>query len=205
VSAGAPFDVVAVETNWLIDVALHQDEGSEELLAQAEHGIVQLLLPSICIAESIKRFESIQQDWVRLEQDIRKTLREIMRSQHLPFAEGRLTPATEALTEVSGAAETEFWRVLERVTRVTRLIEPQAETVALTADIRTFLNLQPADAFVLATIVTARRADICRKFMSRDSDFLADEVSAYLRAQGVEFFESAYPIVGPLRQHMPPR
>ena len=51
VSAGAPFDGVAVEANWLLDVALRQDEGSEELLAPAKQGIVQLLLPSICIAE----------------------------------------------------------------------------------------------------------------------------------------------------------
>lgn len=36
-----PLDVVAVETNWVLDVTLHQDEGAEELLTQTEHGVVQ--------------------------------------------------------------------------------------------------------------------------------------------------------------------
>jgi predicted nucleic acid-binding protein len=205
VSAQArPFDIVAVETNWVLDVALHQDEGSEELLTQAQQGVVQLLLPSICIAEAIKRFESIRQSWIDLERSIRNTVREIMRSSQLRFAEARLVPAIETLTEVSAIAEREFWRVLELVTGLTQLIEPQPATVGLTADIRSFLNLQPPDASVLATIVTSSRAGTCRKFMSRDSDFRTDDVLAYMRDEGLEYFDSAYPIVGPLRQHMPP-
>jgi hypothetical protein len=203
VSTDPPFDVVAVETNWLLDVTLHQDQGSEELLAQAAHGVVRLLMPSICIAESIKRFESMRQGWIDLERGIKKAAREITRSPRLRFAEERLASATTALTEVSGIAEQEFWRVLEGVTRTTQLIEPRPETVALTGNIRTFLDLEPADASVLATIVTARNADMCRKFMSRDTDFQTEGVSAYMGTQGLEYFDSAYPIVGPLRRHMP--
>jgi len=198
-----PFDVVAVETNWVLDVTLHQDEGSEELLTQAEHGVVQLFLPSICIAESIKRFESIRQSWVDLERGLKKAAREIMRSPQLRFGEEPFALAAEALTEISGLAEREFWRVLERITRMARLIEPQPETVARTADIRTFLDLEPADASVLATVITARNADVVKKFMSRDGDFQAEDVLGYMRSEGLEYFASAYPIVGPLRRHMP--
>lgn len=198
-----PFDVVAAETTWVLDVALHQNEGSEELLAQAERGIVQLLLPSICIAESIKRFESMRQSWIDLERNITKAAREIIRSPHLRYVQERLESATAALTEVSGVAEREFWRVLEHVTRTAKLIEPQPETVALTADIRTFLDLEPPDASVLATVVTARRADKCRKFISRDTDFQTEGVVAYMGSEGLEYFDTAYPIVGPLRHHMP--
>jgi len=113
-SAG-PFDVVAVETNWILDVTLHQDNDSEELLLQAQHGVVQILLPSICIAESVTAFA------------------------------------------------------------------------------------------VLATILTASRANRCRKFVSHDADFQADGVLTYMRTEGLEYFPSAYPIVGPLRGHMPAR
>lgn len=204
VTAARPIDIVAVETTWVLDVALHQDEGSEELLAQAERGIVQLFLPSICVAESIKRFESIRQSWIELERSIKKVSREIMRSVHLRFAEARLEPATDALIEASGVAEREFWQRLEHVTRTTTLIEPQPETLTLTADIRTFLDLEPADASVLATVVTARRNGTCRKFISRDTDFQTDGVRAYMNHEGLEYLDSAYPIVGPLRAEMPP-
>lgn len=201
-SAGPPFDAVAVETNWLLDIALHQDAGSEELLAQASRGIVAIYVPSICIAESIKRFEAMRRAWAELEREIKKTRRETERSRHLFCAEQRLVAATEALAEVSDVAEAEFWSVLENVMRVTKLIGPDVGIVGLTAEIRTFLKLEPVDASVLATVVAARRAGLIHKFVSRDNDFGAAEVLAYLGEEGVQFFDSAYPIVGPLRQHM---
>jgi hypothetical protein len=45
-SGDAPPDILAVESNWILDVALHQEEASEVLLAQTEQGLIQLLLPS---------------------------------------------------------------------------------------------------------------------------------------------------------------
>ena len=87
---GRPHDVVAVETNWILDVTLHQDQGSEELLQQAELGLVDVLVPSFCVAESVKRFEAIRQEWSDLQGALKKAAREILRSPHLAFAEERL-------------------------------------------------------------------------------------------------------------------
>jgi predicted nucleic acid-binding protein len=106
---------------------------------------------------------------------------------------------------VSDAAESEFWQVLERITRATALLEPTPEVVVLTAEIRTLLELDAADASVLATVVAARRADRCRKFMSRDHDFRSEAVRTYLASEGLEFLDSPNPIVGPLRSRMRPR
>jgi hypothetical protein len=135
---GEPPDVVAVETNWILDVSLHQDQGSEELLQQAERGLVQLLVPSFCIAESIKRFESIRQGWSDLQEGTKRARREILRSAHLRFADERLMGAVSALAETSDTAEREFWRLLERIARATRLLVPGPDAVTLTADLRNF-------------------------------------------------------------------
>lgn len=199
-----PPDVLAVESNWILDIALHQDEASERLLAQAQQGLVELLLPSFCIAESIKRFGAIRQKWTELEQQIKTTTREIRRSPPLSFSVERLVSATDALAEVADVAESEFWRVIEQITRATVLLEATTEVVVLTAEVRTLLELDAADAAVLATVVTARRADRCRKFMSRDRDFRSEAVLTYMAGEALEFFDSPNPIVGPLRSRMRP-
>lgn len=176
-------DILAVKTNWILDVALHQEEASDVLLAQTEQDLIQLLLPSFCIAESIKTFDEIREKWTALEQAIKAATREILRSPQLAFSGARLLGATDALAEVSDATESEFWRVIERITRATTLLEPTPEVVVLTAEIRTLLELDAADASVLATVVAARRADRCRKFMSRDQDFRSEAVPPTWRAK----------------------
>ena len=110
--------------------------------------------------------------------------------------------AVSALAETSDAAEREFWRLLERIARATRLLVPGPEAVTLTADLRQFLGLEPADAAVLADVVLARASGTCRKFMSRDEDFQADAVITFMAREGIEFFESPFPIVGPLRRRV---
>ena len=199
---GGPLDAVAVETNWVLDVTLHQDQGSEELLRQAELGLVRVFLPSFCVAESIKRFEAIRQEWNDLQQALKKAAREILRSPHLAFADERLRGSVEILAEASDVAEGEFWGALERVVRTARLLTPGPETVALTAELRDFLGLEPADAAVLAEIVLARRSDTCRRFMSRDVDFQAAPIARFMADEGIEYLDSPFPIVGPLRSRV---
>ncbi len=193
---------VAVETNWILDVALHQDQASEELLTYTEQRHVRLFLPSFCIAEAIKAFESRRQDWEDLERRIRAGRREILRSSSLQFPDGALGAAADVLAQVADVAEQEFWRMLERIAAVTDLLEPTPELVALTADLRQFLDLEPADAAILAHVVIARRADVCRSFMSRDEHFRNDVTRAWMTREGIEFFDSPYPVIGPIRARL---
>jgi len=53
-------DEIIVETNWVLDVALHQDEASGTLFEYARAGYAQLFLPSFCVAEAIKAVETKQ-------------------------------------------------------------------------------------------------------------------------------------------------
>ncbi len=52
-----------VETNWLLDVALQRDPGSLAIWTLSEEQNLELFLPSLCIAEAVKAFESQRRIW----------------------------------------------------------------------------------------------------------------------------------------------
>ena len=62
------------------------------------------------------------------------------------------------------------------------------------------LDLSPADSTVLATMVTLVRSGRCAAFMSRDKTaFGAPDTAKFMEAEGITYYDSALPIVGPRR------
>jgi hypothetical protein len=192
---------VVVETNWILDVALHRNQGSEELCEYAERGYIQLFLPSFCIAESVKVFEGIQRTWKGLGAQSGRVRDELLRSAFIDAANS-LDLAQVLLAAATDIAEADLWAGLERVTPLVTLLPPTVDTVRATADMRQFLDLTPADASVAANVVDACRKGICRRFMSRDRVFAEEPVRTYLVAEGVEVETSPLPIIGPIRQRL---
>lgn len=196
-------DEVIVETNWILDVAFHQDESSETLLKYAVDGHIPLLLPSFCIAESVKAVETKQSGWGSVATKLKGIRSDIARSRTLlPGAVDSLERAEFALVQMSDAAEKEFWEVLEKIIRVADQVVPSPEAIELTAQFADMLSLDPADAAVLAAVTEARRTSRCSKFMSRDSVFGDQGPLGWLKVEGIEYFPSAAPIVGPITQRL---
>lgn len=189
---------VVVETNWVLDVTLHQNEASEDLLRFARAGHVELLLPSFCIAEAVKNFESKQNRWKTLEDAISREKEEALRGELLQFVDGPLTVAANTLAELADQAETEFWDRLAEITGVAKVVEPTPAVIHRTMEIRQLLGLDPADAAVLATVVEMRLQGIADVFVSRDTDFGDEPVRAYIADQNITYHGSALPITGPL-------
>src|SRR5882724_10044103 len=104
---------VVVETNWILDVALHRNQGSEELCEYAERGYVQLFLPSFCIAESVKAFEGIQRTWKGLGARLGKERDELLRSAFIDAANS-LELAQGLLAAATDLGEADLWAGLER-------------------------------------------------------------------------------------------
>jgi hypothetical protein len=72
---------IVVETNWIVDVALRQDEPSAELFACARDKRVHLYLPVFCIAEATKNVETKQAD-----------IRRVLSQEMLPKLGRELSP-----------------------------------------------------------------------------------------------------------------
>lgn len=68
-----------------------------------------------------------------------------------------------------------------------------SDTLILASDIREFLKLSPADATVLATVVLAKKRNLCHQFMSRDKKaFARSDTETYLQEQGIVYYESPF-------------
>lgn len=191
---------VAVETTWILDIALKQDPSSQELFELATRHEIELFLPSFSIAEAVKALERIQHGWKTLRDDLQKAVRELKRSELTKAVTEELERAINALAQAHDQAESSFWPALENIVRVARIIEPTPEILKLTAEIRDNLKLSPADSEVLATVVSLKKAGQCSVFMSSDKGaFDNPPTQTYMRGEGITYYDNALPIVGPHR------
>lgn len=192
---------VIVETNWVVDVALQQEEASVELFDQAQAGHVRLFVPTFCIAEATKNVELKQAELRRILADQLPRLRhELSRS---PVTRDSGVPIDQLIVALAAAHDSmtaAFWPRLREIVGLVTLLHPRPETIDLTATVYDSLKLSPADASVLASVILASREHTCRAFMSRDADFSQTAVKEHLAAEGIQFYGSALPIVGPLRK-----
>jgi predicted nucleic acid-binding protein len=181
-------ETVIVETNWVIDVALGRDTGSETLWRLANTGEALLLLPSLCLAEAVKVLESQQRTWNRVFAELERQANDIRRASAFVEASEQIDHMMLMLASLGDLLEKEFWPKLNEISRRAQLLELSHETIALATDIREFIKLAPADSAVLATAVLARRADMSNLFMSRNkNDFGKEHVLDYLNGEGLEY------------------
>lgn len=196
-------DEVIVETNWILDVALHEDESSETLFTYVVAGHLPLLLPSFCIAESVKSLETKQSGWAAVARKLAEIRGDITRSKTLsPVAIESLERAEFALVQISDVAGSEFWEVLGKIVRVADQVVLSHEGIQLTAQFADMFKLSPADSAVLAAVTEARRQGRCSRFMSKDTAFSNPGPRGWLNREGIEYFSSAAPIVEPIIQRL---
>jgi hypothetical protein len=190
-------DEVVVETNWILDVALEQDSGSVELFEYGRRGEMRLFLPSFSVAESIKNIETKGKALTSAAGSV-DTQRGLF-----ALVDGcteTMDAALIAMAALGDRIEERFRLILEEVTKFATLIEPTPDTVRLTSEIRGLLKLSPADSTVLATVSALVRTGGCGSLMSRDkSAFSHPDTQKYMQANGITYYDSAHPIVGPRR------
>jgi predicted nucleic acid-binding protein len=179
---------VIVETNWLFDIALQRDPGSQTIWQLAQAGRLDLYLPALCVTESIKAFELQHRGWGQLMSQITGTLSDLRRSAVFMSQVSVLSGAHDALDEVRDRAEAELWDSLDQICDRAALLDLNRATVLLARSLRDLLALDPADALILAAVEEASNAAKCSRFMSRDSVFNAEAVRAYMASRRIEFF-----------------
>lgn len=182
-------DGVIVETNWIVDIVLGRDRGSQDMWGLAQKERFRLFVPSICLAESVKVLERCQSEWRSVASRLRREASEIRRASCLAARAESLDETGIMLAELEARLEALFWPTLEQVSHRARLLEMNPRTVVLAANIREFLKLSPADAAVLATVVLAKQQGLCNQFMSRDKRaFDTRPARTYLKGQSIVYY-----------------
>jgi len=191
-----------VETNWLLDVALQQDDGSTRIWDQAQAGRIDLFVPAFCLAEAVKVFEAWKQRWRSLDQLLREEVVQASRSPLLLASAASLSQACRDLEVIADTAESRLWELLDLVSRRATLLELRGDALTRFRSIRTNLRLSPADALVLASVCIAHEDGTCSRFMSRDQEAFKKkrDVSEFVLSVGVEYFPDP---MGFLRRYLP--
>jgi predicted nucleic acid-binding protein len=196
-SSSGPTDYsVIVETNWVLDVALRQDESAEALLALAREARITILLPSFCVTESIKALESKVAEWDRVAKVVDGIRADVERSTVLGPSVASLGTVVADLRRAADLGERELWSTLREVVIITQNIAPPtSETIRLTAETRESLRLSVSDSVVLATVMEVAATGTCKRFLSRDRGFDRVIVRELFERQGIEFHRDGRAIV----------
>lgn len=177
-------DGLIVETNWLLDLTLERDHGPRVIWDLARSGRLDLFVPALCLAECAKAFESMRRNWRQQSSELRNLRSDLGRSQLFRTE----LQALVAVDKVSGKVEALLWDVLRQVSVSMVLLQMGRDTMRLAGDLRDLLNLDPADAAVLAFVEESKSAGVCRRFVSRDRVFTSDIVQTYMASVGIEYF-----------------
>lgn len=170
-----------LETNWIIDVALRQHEGSLLLWQLAQRDEIALFIPSPCFAETLKVLESWRQQWRRL----------IQIAGDFEGEDARLRQA-----ELQDRIEIALWAALEASADKATILEVTKRVIRGAREVRDLLNLSPADAIVLASAADAADRGICRVLMSRDKNaFGRQDVRAWMEARSILYYDDAVTLI----------
>ncbi|CCF84212.1 hypothetical protein [Nitrolancea hollandica] len=179
-------DGLIVETNWIVDLTLRRSSASQTIWEAATRNEVTLFLPSICVAESVKLLERLQSGWRSLAAQLERDANEIRRYGALAGSAKAFEGTQVELEALADQTEHLFWQTLEQVSQCAELLVVGYEIIRHTRNIREQLELTPADAAVLATVVTAKEQGLCARFFSRDKKaFGKPPTFEFMREMGI--------------------
>jgi len=181
---------LAVETNWIIDVALERNQASLRIWELAKNKQVTLYLPSPSLTESLKVLQESQGELKGIEQTIRQENNKFTSKMGLRATRGILDEVLTHVAQTQDRYQKQFWKATEEISSTVQLLNPSASTISEAGEIGDLLNLKPVDAMVLALITSASRLDQCHDFMSRDQDFSKGRTVSWMKSRNITFHDS---------------
>jgi predicted nucleic acid-binding protein len=172
---------VFVETNFLLELVYQQEEheSCEEILALAEAGRIDLVVPAFSVAEATSTLLRRIREREEFHESLSRQIRELSRSRAYSDVPAR---SRELLSAFLNSGEDERHRLseaLDRIVAAGRIVPLTAEVLLTANRAGNEVNLKPPDATVYASVVleidTDPEAPKC--FLNRNSrDFANPDV-----------------------------
>lgn len=167
--------IVYVETNFLLELALQQEEATQaqEILALAEREQIQLVAPALAFFEPFIKLHEQTRRRRELHRSLRAELQEMARSR--PFADLEATSAN--LTDALVTSTTEDRRRLEeaiiRIRRCATILPLTQSEIGQIVGLDLAYGLQVNDGLIYASIAAHLEAAPAgpKVFATKDGDF----------------------------------
>lgn len=181
--------IVYVESNFILEMAFAQEESEscESIIALAESGTIQLIIPAICISEPYEVIIRRSKSRLELNRQLGAELRQLSRSQ--PYSQ-IVERSRDIVSLLATSVEEEKQRLdatLSQILECSEVLPIDGTTLRSAIEFQGTLNLSPQDSLVYAAVInhldTAPTDDKC--FLNRDSkDFLIQDIDSQLTSLG---------------------
>jgi predicted nucleic acid-binding protein len=188
--------IAYVESNFVLEIALGQEQATsaESLLVLAEGGSLNLVIPSLALAEPFATITQRERARRRLTNEITATLRDLQRSAPHQGEALLVANAVIGLANIAGREYTRLNSVIQRLLAAARVIELNGSRFALALADQPRYGLSPQDSIIYASVVSDLQmhqpADP-KCFITRNSrDFDAPDIVAELDGYNCRLFFS---------------
>jgi predicted nucleic acid-binding protein len=188
--------IAYVESNFVLEIVLGQEQAAsaEAMLALAESGAVDLVLPALAFAEPFATVTQRERARRRLVNDIATTLRDLQRSAPHQLEAVLVADAVAGLANIAGREYVRLHEVIARLLVVARRIKFESARFALARAYQSRYGFSPQDSIIYASVIsdlqTLPPADP-KCFLTRNSkDFDDPDIVAELSGYNCHLFFS---------------
>ena len=146
--------IIYVESNFVLELAFRQEdcESCEGMLALAEAGKVELMLPAYCLGEPYERLVRRDRQRREVHRKLSEELRELARSAPYADAMENLSNLTGLLVDSGEQEMSQLSAVLTRLLDIATLIPLDREVLQKALLAQQNLGLSPQDSIVYASV-----------------------------------------------------
>jgi predicted nucleic acid-binding protein len=167
--------IVAVETNFLLELALQQPEvdAADTIVRMAEAREIRLAIPAFSFVEACTKLVAQSRRRSALQQDLRIEIGQLIRSRPYRDLEQQFKSLSARLLASNGAHAKELTRIADRLRECASVIALTKEMTKEMSSLESGLQLGTGDAFVCASIhrYLKEESDGPRLFVTKDRDF----------------------------------
>lgn len=177
--------LVYVESNFLLELVLNQEEAREAqlILERAVSKVIELAIPVYALVEPIETLRRRQSDLRTFSENIKKQLREVERMAHVPLAKGTYTSLAKTVFDALNDWPARLQTQRQALVEAARLLPLDWATIERAQDIlqQGVIKREP-DALMLAAVL--RDAEACSRpsllLNKNTKDFNMKDVAAVL-------------------------
>jgi hypothetical protein len=184
--------IVVVESNFVLELALGQEEANdaELLVALAECKAIRLVIPGCALFEPFETLIRRRKARCQLLDKLRWEIKQLARSGAFSNLLATSQPLTRSLEESTKVEASGLDSAIRHLVQVATVIPLSDRIVSASLDVRKRFDLDPQDAMVFASVdqFLREQGSGAKAFANRDSKDFGESVKGHLQGYDCQLF-----------------
>jgi predicted nucleic acid-binding protein len=185
--------IVVVESNFILELALEQEEAAEAefMVALAACKLIRLVIPGCALFEPFETLVRRRKARRQLVEKLRSEVKQLARSGAFPHITARSEPLARSLEESVEVEASLLDAAIRRLVGIATVIPLSDQIVSASLEVRSRFPLTPQDAVVFASVdqFLREQGEGTKVFANRNSaDFADGPVEEYFQERDCRLF-----------------